>query len=178
MTTPSQSPASIFLTYSNLLQRLYLGLENLCKELAMKLRGYLGTSFMIAAIMWLPFLFIMMVLYLYSYSLDIGEAFRNSFLTSIVVAAMYGAILGFLYRIHHVTVLMPDVPERLEKLMLETAKLGYHTTNKSADIITFAPNIYGGKLAGNISVLLTSEKLVLTGPWYHTDTLARNLKAQ
>jgi hypothetical protein len=62
-----------------------------------------------------------------------------------------------------------------DKLIIEMAKLGYHADNQCENVITFTPNIYGGRAAGNISVILKEDELVLTGPRYHIRLLRKKL---
>ena len=144
----------------------------------MKLRGYLGVSLMIGLTAWLPFLLIIMLIGMYIINYSLRAAFINSFIPSLFIALAYGFILGVFYRVGTVKIKLNENKDALEKLVLEMSKFGYHPDNQVKNVITFTPNIYAGKAAGNISVIIKDDELVLTGPKYHIRKICKILKCQ
>ncbi len=144
----------------------------------MKLRGYLGVSLMIGLTAWLPFLLIIMLIGIYTTECTLKNAFINSFIPALFIALVYGFMLGVFYRVGSVTIKIKDNADALESLVLEMSKLGYHPHNQIRNVVTFTPNIYAGKAAGNISVILKEDELVLTGPKYHIRRICKKLKCK
>jgi ABC-type transport system involved in multi-copper enzyme maturation permease subunit len=142
----------------------------------MKLRGYLGVSVMIGLTAWLPFLLIIMLIVLYTGSYTLKAAFMNSFIPSLFIALVYGFVLGVFYRVGSATIKIKENADAMEKLVLEMSKLGYHPHNQIKNVVTFTPNIYTGKAAGNISVILKEDEIILTGPKWHIRKICRRLK--
>lgn len=142
----------------------------------MKLRGYLGVSIMIGLTAWLPFLLIIMLIGVYTTECSLKIAFLNSFIPALFIALVYGFMLGVFYRVGSATIKLKENTDAMEKLVLEMSKLGYHPHNQIKNVVTFTPNIYAGKAAGNISVILKENELVLTGPKYHIRKICRRLK--
>jgi len=146
------------------------------KEVAMKLRGYLGVSIMIGFISWLPFLLILTLLVAYVEEITIRLAFINCVIPSVVFGFLYGFSMGYFYRVDTIVIKKENAANRLDLLVIEMAKLGYHPDNQVENVITFTPNIYAGKAAGNISVILKTDELILTGARYHIRTLKKKLR--
>lgn len=141
----------------------------------MKLRGYLGVSIMISFISWLPFFigYGFVMAYLEDYT--VRQAFLNSFIPSVMFAILYGFTMGIFYRVDTVYVNKNESKDIKDKLIIEMAKLGYHPDNQVENVITFKPNIYAGRAAGNISVIYKDGELILTGPRFHIRNLKKRL---
>jgi len=141
----------------------------------MKLRGYLGVSVMIGLTAWLPFLVIIMLITLFTGDFTLRAAFMNSFIPALFIALAYGFMMGVFYRVGTVKIKTTEKKDTLEKLVLEMSRLGYHPHNQVENVITFTPNIYAGKAAGNISAIIKDKELVLTGPKWHIRLIRRKL---
>ncbi len=142
----------------------------------MKLRGYLGVSLMIGLTVWLPFLAIIILILLFTEAYSLRAAFLNGFIPSLFIGLVYGFMMGVFYRVDTMKIKQAKSTDQLEKLVLELSKLGYHPHNKVENIITFAPIMYAGKAAGNISAIIKDNELILTGPKYHIRRIGKKLK--
>jgi hypothetical protein len=142
----------------------------------MKLRGYLGVSIMISLTAWLPFMALIILIWMYVINYSLREAFLDSFIPSLFIAMAYGFIMGLFYRVGTVKIKLNENKDALDKLVLEMSKFGYHPDNQVKNVITFTPNIYAGKAAGNISVILKEDEIVLTGPMYHIRRICKKMK--
>jgi hypothetical protein len=142
----------------------------------MKLRGYFGVSLMIGLTAWIPFLVIISVIWIYVQDISVRNAFINSFFPALFIAMAYGFMLGCFYRIGTVKIKHIDNKNILEDLTIEMSKLGYHPHNQVENVITFTPNIYAGKAAGNISAILKEHELVLAGPKWHIKRIKLRMK--
>jgi hypothetical protein len=142
----------------------------------MKLRGYFGVSLMIGLTAWIPFLIIMSVIWIYVEDVSIRVAFINSFVPALFIGLAYGFMLGCFYRVGTVKIKFADNQKAMEDLVIEMSKLGYHPHNQVENVITFTPNIYAGKAAGNISAIFKEHELVLAGPKWHIRRLRKLIK--
>ncbi len=142
----------------------------------MKLRGYLGVSLMIGLMAWPPFLVIIGLIWIYVEDYTVKQALLNSLMPSLYLGLIYGFSMGWFYRVDMVRFKPAEGTPVLEKLVLEMAPLGYHIHNNTNNVITFTPNIYAGKAAGNISAILKESELVLTGPRFHIRRIRRRMR--